>query len=196
MQVDSLSLQTEIAIRAMSPKEREWHIKEGLCFICRNKGHMSGECPKKENKVQRERWIQRRKEEKIRPRSSYLSHIKWWWWWQWNSRSPWFFTRLHPEYLSNDERNVSRLTHWFITIPRWRKGFLTVGHLTVDNVPETTDSTQMDSLDISHVTVHSISKQRISVPIRVETGENTENLNALIDCRAEGLFIDKRIAHK
>jgi hypothetical protein len=71
-----------------------------------------------------------------------------------------------------------------------------VGHLTVDSAPETTDSTPMDSLDISHVTVHSISERRISVPIRVESGENTENLNALIDCGAEGLFIDKRIAHK
>jgi len=50
MQVDNLSLQTEIAIRAMSSKERERHIKEGLCFICGNKGHMSGECPKRKTK--------------------------------------------------------------------------------------------------------------------------------------------------
>jgi len=31
----------------MSTEKREHYIKEGLCFICRQKGHMSGECPKK-----------------------------------------------------------------------------------------------------------------------------------------------------
>jgi hypothetical protein len=54
----------------------------------------------------------------------------------------------------------------------------------------------MDSLDLSHVTVRSISNQRFSIPIKVETVENTEEITALIDSGAEGLFIDKSIAHK
>jgi len=47
MQVDHLSINDELVIRSMSPEKREHYIKEGLCFICRQKGHMSGECPKK-----------------------------------------------------------------------------------------------------------------------------------------------------
>ena len=64
--------------------------------------------------------------------------------------------------------------------------------MTVDEVSDTPDST----LNISHVTVQSISKRRLSVPIKIETENNTENLVALVDCGAEGIFIDKRIAHK
>jgi hypothetical protein len=71
-----------------------------------------------------------------------------------------------------------------------------VGCLTVDNTPIPTDSTPMDSLDLSHVTVQSISNRRFSIPIKVETVENTEEITALIDSGAEGLFIDKSIAHK
>jgi hypothetical protein len=58
------------------------------------------------------------------------------------------------------------------------------------------DSTPMDSLDLSHVTVRSISNRRFSILIKVETVENTEEITALIDSGAEGLFIDKSIAHK
>jgi len=47
MQVDHISVETELAIRAMSASERERYIKDGLCFICGEKGHMSGECPKR-----------------------------------------------------------------------------------------------------------------------------------------------------
>jgi hypothetical protein len=54
----------------------------------------------------------------------------------------------------------------------------------------------MDSLDLSHVTVRSISNQQFSIPIKVETVENIEEITALIDSGAEGLFIDKSIAHK
>jgi hypothetical protein len=54
----------------------------------------------------------------------------------------------------------------------------------------------MNSLDLSHVTVRSISNRRFSIPIKVETIENTEEFATLIDCRAEGLFINKSIAHK
>jgi hypothetical protein len=43
------------------------------------------------------------------------------------------------------------------------------------------DSTPMDSLDLSHVTVRSISNRRFSIPIKVETVENTEEITALID---------------
>ena len=65
-----------------------------------------------------------------------------------------------------------------------------MGCLTVDNIPIPTDSTPTDSLDLSHVTV------RFSILIKVETVENTEEITALVDCGAEGLFIDKSIAHK
>jgi hypothetical protein len=71
-----------------------------------------------------------------------------------------------------------------------------VGCLTVDNTPIPTDSTPMDSLDLSHVTVRSISNRQFSIPIKVETVENTEEITALINSGAKGLFIDKSIAHK
>ena len=71
-----------------------------------------------------------------------------------------------------------------------------MGCLTVDNTPIPMDSTPTDSLDLSHVTVRSISNRRFSIPIKVETVENTEEITALVDCGAEGLFIDKSIAHK
>ena len=58
------------------------------------------------------------------------------------------------------------------------------------------DSTPMDSLDLSHVTVQSISNRRFSIPIKVETVENTEEITTLVDYGAEGLFINKSIAHK
>ncbi len=47
MQVNCLLINDELVIRSMSTEKREHYIKEGLCFICRQKGHMSGECPKK-----------------------------------------------------------------------------------------------------------------------------------------------------
>ena len=71
-----------------------------------------------------------------------------------------------------------------------------MGCLTVDNIPIPMDSTPTDSLDLSHVTVQSISNRRFSIPIKVETVENTEEITTLVDCGAEGLFIDKSIAHK
>ena len=71
-----------------------------------------------------------------------------------------------------------------------------MGCLTVDNIPIPMDSTPMDSLDLSHVTVQSISNQQFSIPTKVETVENTEEITALVDCGAEGLFIDKSITHK
>jgi hypothetical protein len=46
----------------------------------------------------------------------------------------------------------------------------------------------MDSLDLSHVTVRSISNRRFSIPIKVETVENTEEITALIDSGAEGCY--------
>ncbi len=58
------------------------------------------------------------------------------------------------------------------------------------------DSTPIDNIDISHVTVHSILKRRISIPIQVETDDITEKFTALINCWAEWLFIDKGISHK
>jgi hypothetical protein len=48
-----------------------------------------------------------------------------------------------------------------------------VGCLTVDNTPIPMDSTPMDSLDLSHVIIRSISNRRFSIPIKVETVENT-----------------------
>ena len=69
--------------------------------------------------------------------------------------------------------------------------------MTVDDFPILTDSTPMDNLDLSHVTVQSISSnRRFSIPIKVEPVENTEEITALIDCGAKGLFINKSKAHK
>ena len=68
--------------------------------------------------------------------------------------------------------------------------------MTVDDFPIPMDSTPMDNLNLSHVTVRSISNQRFSILIKVETVENTEEITTLIDCGAEGLFIDKSNAHK
>ena len=70
-----------------------------------------------------------------------------------------------------------------------------MGHLTVEDAPKM-DSTPIDEIDISHVTVRSILNRRISIPITVETNNHTEKFTALIDCGAEGLFIDKGISHK
>ncbi len=67
--------------------------------------------------------------------------------------------------------------------------------MTVDEDPNETISVP-DTLNILNVTVHSISERRISIPIRIETDHNTEKTHALVDCGAEGLFIDKSIAHK
>ena len=58
------------------------------------------------------------------------------------------------------------------------------------------DSTPMDSLNLSHVTVWPISNRWFSILIKVETVENTEEITTLVDCGAEGLFIDKSIVHK
>ena len=33
-----------IAVNVMSKDEREWQVRNGLCFICHKDGHMSGEC--------------------------------------------------------------------------------------------------------------------------------------------------------
>ena len=66
--------------------------------------------------------------------------------------------------------------------------------MSVDDTPDTTISTT--NIDISHVTVRSTSNRRISIPITVETSDHTEKIHALIDCGAEGLFIDKSIANK
>ena len=73
-------------------------------------------------------------------------------------------------------------------------GFLTVGQLTVDADPLSEETT--DNLDISHVTVWSISNQWFTLPISIETFANTEDTTALIDCGAEGLFVNNVISHK
>ena len=68
MQVDHISVETELAIRAMSASERERYIKDGLCFICGEKGHMSGECPKrKKRRFNKGKGRFSRRKEKIRP---------------------------------------------------------------------------------------------------------------------------------
>ena len=69
-----------------------------------------------------------------------------------------------------------------------------MGQLTVDADPLPKDT--MDDLDISHVTVRSISNRRFTLPISIETFDNTEDTTALIDCGAEGLFVNGVISHK
>ena len=67
-----------------------------------------------------------------------------------------------------------------------------MGLMTVDEVPAT-DSTPTNSFNIAYVSVRSTLNRRISIPIKVEPTNLTEPLNALIDCGAEGLFINKKI---
>jgi hypothetical protein len=71
-----------------------------------------------------------------------------------------------------------------------------VGHISVDACPITLDSTPKDDLSISPVIVHSISSNRLSIPLEVETGNHTEQMTALVNSGAEGLFINSSIAHK
>ena len=52
--------------------------------------------------------------------------------------------------LSTKEQQINMLINM-------EQDFLTVGCLTVDSIPILTDSTPMDSLNLSHVTVQSIS---------------------------------------
>ena len=37
----------DIDVVCLSKEDRNHYIKEGCCFNCRNKGHMSRECPNK-----------------------------------------------------------------------------------------------------------------------------------------------------
>ena len=64
-----------------------------------------------------------------------------------------------------------------------------MGQLTVDADSPAKDTT--DDLNISHVTVQSISNRQFTLPISVETFDNTEDTTTLIDCGAEGLFVNE-----
>ena len=52
----------------------------------------------------------------------------------------------------------------------------------------------LDEIIIQHVTVQSLSNKYFTILIMIETTENTENAQALIDCGAEGLFVDALFA--
>ena len=47
---------------------------------------------------------------------------------------------------------------------------------------------------IQNVTLQSPSNKCFMIPITIKTTENTENAHALIDCGAEGLFINASYA--
>ena len=47
---------------------------------------------------------------------------------------------------------------------------------------------------IQNVTVQSPSNKHFTIPITIKTTENTENAHTLIDCGAEGLFVDASYA--
>jgi hypothetical protein len=53
-----------------------------------------------------------------------------------------------------------------------------------------------EEIVIQNVTVRSMSNERFSIPITIETKNNTENAQALIDSGAEGLFVDVSYASK
>ena len=55
---------------------------------------------------------------------------------------------------------------------------------------------EMDEIVIQNVTVWSMSNQCFSIPITIETDENTEKTRALMDSGAKGLFIDVSYAGK
>ena len=48
----------------------------------------------------------------------------------------------------------------------------------------------LEEVAIQNVTGQSLSNKHFTIPITIETTENTENTHALIDCGAEGLFVD------
>ena len=52
----------------------------------------------------------------------------------------------------------------------------------------------LEEVIIQNVTVQSPSNKCFTIPITIETTENTENAHALIDCGAEGLFVDASYA--
>src|SRR5713101_5402496 len=39
-----------VHLHKLTPDERKKMIKEGCCFTCREKGHLSSQCPKKEHR--------------------------------------------------------------------------------------------------------------------------------------------------
>ena len=49
---------------------------------------------------------------------------------------------------------------------------------------------------IQNVTVQLSSNKRFTIPITIETTENTEDAHALIDCGAEGLFVEASFAKR
>jgi hypothetical protein len=63
---------------------------------------------------------------------------------------------------------------------------------------ETNPISESDSCSINGVTVRSISNKKISIPITLESDNPTikNQINALVDCGAEGMFIDESIANK
>ena len=54
----------------------------------------------------------------------------------------------------------------------------------------------LEEVVIQNVTVRSLSNKRFTIPITIETTENSEEAHALIDCGAEGLFIDASYAKR
>ena len=54
----------------------------------------------------------------------------------------------------------------------------------------------LEEIIIQNVTVQSPSNKRFTIPITIETTENTEGAHALIDCGAEGLFVDASYAKR
>jgi hypothetical protein len=69
-----------------------------------------------------------------------------------------------------------------------------VGHIAVDANPTSTDS--CNNIAIQNVIVRSTNHKRFSIPITIESENTTETTTALVDCGAEGLFVDISIAHK
>ena len=54
----------------------------------------------------------------------------------------------------------------------------------------------LEEIVIQNVTVRSPSNKQFIIPIMIETTENTEDAHALIDCGAEGLFVDASYAKR
>ena len=52
----------------------------------------------------------------------------------------------------------------------------------------------LEEVVIQNVTVRSLSNKCFTIPIMIETTENTKDAHALIDCGAEGLFVDASYA--
>jgi hypothetical protein len=176
-----------ISVNALSREEREQHVRNNLCFICHKDGHVSKECPDRKpykGGFKSGKYKGKYKKGKRFTKGHHIRATE-------MDDSSDEEEDVAESSQSNEEQVIRALMK---KLPKEQRINMLINM--EQDTPIPTDSTPMDSLDLSHVIIQSISNRRFSIPIKVETVENTEEITALIDSGAEGLFIDKSIAHK